>query len=110
MARRINLGDNIHKLAGSLFHQRFKFGLCVVSILSGEARIGVTFQAEGAGGLHPVVVKILLKAVVVKVQLQSVHLIIGHDACQLLDVRHGHKLTAHIEHKATDSILRHVDS
>ena len=110
MARCVDLGDDVDKLCGSLLHECTKFGLGVVAVLSGEARIGVTLKTEGAGGLHPVVVKILLKPVVVKVQLQSVHLIVGHDACQLLDVWHWHKLTAHIEHEATDSILRLVDS
>ena len=110
MARCVDLGDDVDKLCGSLLHECAIFSLGVMAVLGSEAGVGVTLKTEDAGGLHPVIVKILLKAIVVKMKLERVHLIVGHDACQLLDVWHGHKLTAHIEHEATDGILRHVDS
>ena len=109
VGRRVDFGNDFHVELLGEFLQFDEFGLRVVAVLGGEAGIGVALESEGRRGLVPVVFEILLKAVVVEVQLQRVHLVIGHHAHEVAQIVDGHELATHVEHETAQAILRNID-
>ena len=109
VGRRVNLRHEVNAAPGCRCRQLPELPFGVAAVLSRQSRIGVALQAEGAGRLHPVVVEVLLETIVVEVQLQEVHLVVRHHPHQLVQIRHRDVFPTHVEHEATDAVLRHID-
>ena len=104
----VDFGNDFHALLLRPLLQVDKFLLRVRAVLCREAGISVALQAEGSLRLAPVVAEELLETVVVEVDLQRVHLVIGHDAHEVAQVGDGNVLAAAVYHEAAQGILRHV--
>ena len=105
----IDLRQNLNAIRFGQLLQFDKLRLRIAAIASRQSGIGVALQAECTGGLLPIVAEVLLEGIVVEMDLQEIHLIIGHDLHQVLQIAHRNVFTAHIDHKATAGILRHID-
>ena len=108
VCRHVNLGDNLHAARIGQLLQSDKLGLGVGTIFGGQTRIGVAFQAEGSLRLVPVLIEIFLESVVVEVNLECVHFIIGHHLDEVAQIGHGNIFAATIQHEAAQLIARFV--
>ena len=104
----VDFGNDFHALLLRPLLQVDKFLLRVRAVLCREAGISVALQAEGSLRLAPVVAEELLETVVVEVDLQRVHLIIGHDAHEVAQVGDGNVLAAAVYHEAAQGVLGHI--
>ena len=108
MCGHVNLGDNLHTARIGQLLQGDKLGLGVGTILGGQARIGVALQTESGLRFVPILVEILLESVVVEVNLEGVHLVIGHHLDEVAQIGHGDILTAAVHHETAQLIAWHV--
>ena len=78
MCRGVNLGDNLYAQAFGQLLKLDELFLCVVTVACSEAGEVLALEAERALCLVPIVSKVLLERVVVKVNLECVHLVVRH--------------------------------
>ena len=105
---RVNLRDDFHEVLGSLQLEIAELILGVMSVACRQAGIGVALQTESSVCLVPIIFKILLEAIVVQMDLESIHLIIGHRLGKILQISHRDELAAAVHHKAAHGIIRPV--
>ena len=105
VGRRVELRDNLHAhrlgIADEVAHLLFR----VAAVDGGKAGEEVALHAEGCLRLVPVVVVLVLEAVVIQVQLQRVHLIVGQDVDERIEVAHREELASAVEHHATHGVV-----
>ena len=78
MCRDIYLRNDLHTQAIGELLQGDKLLFCIIAIAGGQSGKSFTFEAESRIGLVPVVIVILLESIIVQVDLECVHLIVGH--------------------------------
>ena len=100
----VDLGENFHALCGGFALESPEFFLRVAAVARGKAGEEVTFETESGGRLRPIVAEVLFEAVVVEMNLQSVHLIIGHHFDQLAQIVHGNVFATDIDHETAHGI------
>ena len=106
MGRRIDLrGDRDPILAGDP-HKFLDLLLGIGTIGCGQAGKSRTVQTKGRVLMLPVGLTAGIHGVVIKVQLEIIKLIPGHQPHIVLQKRKGHKLAANVEHKAALLVLR----
>ena len=108
VSRRVDFGDNLHKIPGGLHLEVTELVLGVMSVAGRQTGIGVTLQTEGGVGLVPVILEILLEAIVIQVDLEDIHLVIRHGLGKILQVGHRDELAAAVHHEAAHGIVRPV--
>ena len=101
----VELGDNLYAHRLSIADEVTHLLLRIAAVDSGKAREEVALHAESSLRLVPVVVILVFEAIVVKVQLQGVHLVVRHDVDERIEVAHREELAAAVEHKATHGIV-----
>ena len=82
--------------------------LGVIAVFGSQTRISIRLQTEGCISFRPIVPEELFKAIIIQVNLQSIHLVISHNLHIILKERKRNKLSTAIYHKATHSVVRKV--
>ena len=108
MRRHVDFVDNLHSLRRSPTLQLGKLALGVMPVTRRKPRVGVALQAERGVGLVPVVAEVLLEPVVVQVQVQDVHLVVGHHPHQVAQVGEGDELSPAVQHQPPHGIVGFV--
>ena len=106
VCRHVDLRDNLHAQAIAQLLQGDELLLRIIAIARREAGERLALQAESRVGLIPIMLEILLEAVIIQVDLERIHLIIGHHLNVIAQITHRDVLTSAIHHKATDAIIR----
>ena len=100
----VDFGENFHALCGGFALESTEFFLRIAAVARSKAGEEVAFEAESGGRLRPIVAEVLFEAVVVEMNLQSVHLIIGHHFDQLAQIVHGNVFATDIDHETAHGI------
>ena len=108
MCRSIDFWNDFYKATLGQLLQVDEFLLGVMSVAGCESRICIRFEAECSISLVPVVFEELLEAVVVQVDLEAVHLVVGHNLYIVAQVMHRDELASAVYHEATDFVVRKV--
>ena len=108
MSRRVDFGNDFHIiiLGQNLQVDELLFG--IETVLGCQARISVALQTESGIGLVPVVLKVLLETIVVQMNLEGIHLVVGHELHIIAQEINGEELTGYIEHESAHGIAREV--
>ena len=109
MGGHVYFRDNLHVHACGLLLEVDELGLGVVAVTGGQSGVGVALEAECGVGAVPVPSEVLLEAVVVEVNLEGVHLVVGHDAGELAQIAHRDVLAAAVHHEAADAVVGPVE-
>ena len=105
MCRSIDLGNDLYiKILGQLL-QVDKFTFSVISVFGSQSGIRIRLQTERSISLRPIMFKVLFKAIIIQVNLQSIHLVISHDLHIVLKESKRNKLTSAVYHEATHGIV-----
>ena len=107
--RSVYLRNDFHVILFCQLLQVDELLLRVRSILCRKTRIRVAFQAESRLRLVPIIVEVLHETVIVKMNLQRVHLVISHYLGKAAQIIHGDKLTSAVHHEPSKLILWHID-
>ena len=108
MCRHINLGKYFYTHAVGQLLQGDKIFFGVMSIASREARKPITLHAESSRRAAPIFVVEPMEGVVVKMNMENVHLVVSHHAHILAEHGHGEELSAAVEHESAERIIGRI--
>ena len=101
VCRGVDLGNDGDALPERLFLELAESLVRIITVLRGQSGEGFALDPEARRGLGPVVLEELLHAVVVQVDLEGVHLVVGEHPDEVFEVGEVEILAGHVEHKAT---------
>ena len=76
-----------------------------MSIASREARKPIALHAESSRRAAPIFVVEPMEGVIVKMNMENVHLIVSHHAHIFAEHGHGEELSTAVEHKSAERII-----
>ena len=109
VCRSVYLRNDFHVIVFCQLLQVDELLLRVRAILCRKTRIRVALQTERRLSLVPIIVEVLHETVIVKMNLQCVHLVISHHLGKTAQIIHGDKLTSAVHHEPSKLILGHID-
>ncbi|MNL10684.1 hypothetical protein D3C87_1314910 [compost metagenome] len=108
MCRHIDFGNDIYPICFSEFLKGYEFLLGIMPVLCRQIGVRSAFQPESCLYLVPVVIEINRKPVIIQVNVEFTHFVIGHHLYIASQKIYCKKLPTYIQDKAPYLILRIV--